>query len=238
MQKEGPCPPEPFRMYCAWSGHATQKTLMIIKKIYTICKAFSKINSINEEKIYEDEAAGPLCQLPPCPSCGGPSYNYCRDGAYTRHFVTFQNGTVMDRRLKVRCVKCTSCLHSHAVLPAVIIPYSSYSPCFLISLLYSYYTHRFPDIESLCSFFRISSKTLYRIIRAFVSDCHFLRTIKKILPCLPDTLDIRSIYSLVQEELLELLYVFYVSSGHGFLQPMVRLRPKIRRSPTDRHSIR
>ncbi len=203
-------------------------TLMIIKRIQHICKAYSKINSIDEVQLYRKEAGRAFRELPPCPSCGAPAHSYHKDGSYLRHLVTFHDGTVSDTLVCVRCACCPSCGHSHAVLPAVIIPYSSFSPCFLIALLFSYYTHRFPNVAALCSAFGISVKTFYRIRRAFLSDRHILASVDRTLEYLTDVETACTLYAWTVLHLFRSLYLFSLSAGHGFLQPKGSLRQKTR----------
>lgn len=58
-------------------------------------------------------------------------------------------------------VFCDSCEHAHAILPDVIIPYSSYSLLFILRLLGQYFAGRF-TIEQLCERYQISTKQFYK----------------------------------------------------------------------------
>ena len=58
-------------------------------------------------------------------------------------------------------VFCDSYEHAHAILPDVIIPYSSYSLLFILRLLGQYFAGRF-TIEQLCERYEISQNQFYK----------------------------------------------------------------------------
>lgn len=58
-------------------------------------------------------------------------------------------------------VFCDSCEHAHAILPDVIIPYSSYSLLFILFILGEYFGG-LHTIEQLCERFGISEKQFHK----------------------------------------------------------------------------
>lgn len=61
-----------------------------------------------------------------CPHCG--SKGNCHPFAYyDRHLVDFVHGHVCDSSIHILRVQCSSCHHTHAILPDIIVPYASYS---------------------------------------------------------------------------------------------------------------
>ena len=131
----------------------------------------------------------------------------------------------------VRSCFCISCRHSHALLPSSIVPYSSYSLVFLISLLYARITGKFPSVSSLCEHFDISESTYYRIKKRFVLDLNFLRkaihTLTQVLERITAPAFITLLSSMDPAILHESLSLFFLSTGHSFLQPCIKLRPKL-----------
>ena len=55
--------------------------------------------------------------------------------------VTLKNHRPVTVVLRVPRVKCTSCGRTHALLPEMLIPYSSYSLRFVLTVLEAYFLH-------------------------------------------------------------------------------------------------
>lgn len=203
----------------------------MIRLFLHICKAFHKIKHLDEHTICS--LLQDICPSMPyiCPSCHAPAPAFRRNGSYQRHLVCYSKGFVCDRLITVRSCLCSSCGHSHSLLPSLIIPYSSYSPFFLISLLYARITGKFSSVISLCEHFDISESTYYRIRRRFVLDS---KAFMDALRSLPDTYGptvplspVEGSLSLEPLTFHEVLSLFFLSTGHSFLQPCIRLRPKV-----------
>lgn len=177
-------------------------------------KTFSEIEILNlmQKHIYS--------QLKKCPVCHAPADFLHKDGHYERDFISYEKGTVMGDRITICCVECSSCDHSHALEPSVIVPYSSYSLGFLLHLLYAKLTGAFPTIESLCSYFDISVSTYYRIYKRFLEDNILMKQIM-------ETAGILHVWKNDREKFHAFLDQYFKSSGRSFLQPYVRLRPKV-----------
>lgn len=58
-------------------------------------------------------------------------------------------------------VFCDSCMHAHAVLPDVIVPYSSYSLLFILFILGEYFAG-LHTLEQLCERFDVSAKQFHK----------------------------------------------------------------------------
>lgn len=100
-----------------------------------------------------------------CPKCGRK--HACSNiQSYSRHLISYENATVICRRISVRQVQCSSCHSIHAVLPDCLVPYSSYSFSFILTVLHRYFSGT-KTIEDLCLHFQISVSTLYAWIRQF-----------------------------------------------------------------------
>ena len=208
----------------------------MIRLFLNICKTFHKIKNLDEHTIYSTleqscfsiaQASASCC----CPSCHAPASAYRHNGSYRRHLVCYAGGCVCDSWICVRSCFCISCRHSHALLPSSIVPYSSYSLVFLISLLYARITGKFPSVSSLCEHFDISESTYYRIKKRFVLDLNFLRkaihTLTQVLERITAPAFITLLSSMDPAILHESLSLFFLSTGHSFLQPCIKLRPKL-----------
>ena len=67
---------------------------------------------------------------------------------------------IEDKRIKILRFKCKSCGVTHALLPDILIPYSSYTLSFKISVLLEYFK-REKTVVSICKHFGIAVSTLY-----------------------------------------------------------------------------
>lgn len=84
-----------------------------------------------------------LAETSSCPSCGAPKETFHKDVHYERDFICYEAGTPVYHRITIYCVECSSCGHSHALEPSVIVPYSSFSLTFLMNIIYAKLTKRF-----------------------------------------------------------------------------------------------
>ncbi len=105
-----------------------------------IFNLFCKLNEIKiSDQQWFDQALRSLC-LPdrPCPRCGSKG-NLIPHDSYSRYIVTLSVGKAAVAILHVPRVKCTSCGHTHGLLPEMLIPYSSYSLRFVLTVLKDYF---------------------------------------------------------------------------------------------------
>lgn len=197
----------------------------MIRLFLNICKAFQKIKHINDYDIYSFMEKSCLSMAPGCPSCGAPQSKYWRNGSYQRHFVCYEDGSVCNRAITIRSIRCPSCGKSHALLVSVIIPWSSYSLGFIISLPYARVTGRFPPVLSLCEHFDISESTYYRLRKRFTLDS---KELLAALGTLMEVLDLmEALFSAGPMYIHSAFSIFFQSTGYSFMQPRVRIRPRI-----------
>lgn len=197
-----------------------------------ICKYYKKIININEYELLLSAMNSHKTEtLHHCPVCNAPGEKYSCNGAYSRHFVYLDKGSVKDSLVKIDVVLCSSCRKSHAMLDFLITPRSSYSTLFLISLLYYRLTRKIPAIDKLCEVFGISENTYYRIRRRYLSDARFLKHALDVLnAALPSDEPVAYLFS-NPDRLADILSVFFNIAGYSFLQPLVRLRLKLKGVP-------
>lgn len=100
----------------------------------------------------------PFIKLP-CPFCGAKNPNWTYHDTYTRYLVGFENNAPANHIIDITRIICSSCEHPHAILPEVIIPYSSYSLTFILSVLRDYYLKM--KIKDICEKYQISVSMIY-----------------------------------------------------------------------------
>lgn len=162
-----------------------------------------------------------FCEVKACPCCGAPSSQLHKDGNYQRSLVCYEHGKVIPHTIVIACVECSSCGHSHALLPSMIIPYSSFSLKFILSLLYERIRGSFSSVSGLCEHFQISIATFYRIYNCFLQDGFHLDNFYGI--------GAKATFSYISADISRhvLLEKFFRTMGYSFLQPCVRIRPKL-----------
>ena len=104
-------------------------------------------------------------ELETCPICGSTGNCHVHD-YYDRSVIDFIDGKREKSSLCVMRVFCDSCEHAHAVLPDVIVPYSSYSLFFVLRILGEYFAG-LSTMERLCEKFDISRNQLFKWVALF-----------------------------------------------------------------------
>ena len=105
--------------------------------------------------------------LETCPICGSTGNCHIHD-YYGRSIIDFRNGRRQKANLCIMRVFCESCEHAHAVLPDIIVPYSSYSLFFILFILGEYFAG-LHTIEQLCERFDVSPKQFHKWLKLWHS---------------------------------------------------------------------
>ena len=160
----------------------------MIRKNLLLCKIFRIKTS--SKSLFDSYMAKFQPHLETCPLCGSTANCHIHD-YYDRSLVDFRSGIRTRYSLCVMHIFCDSCEHAHAILPDVMIPYSSFSLLFILCLLGQYFADRF-TVEQLCERYGISQNRFYQWLSLWrshkrdwlglledlsVSDLSFLRGI-------------------------------------------------------------
>ncbi|WP_088188889.1 DUF6431 domain-containing protein [Desulfosporosinus sp. FKA] len=117
------------------------------------------MKDFSEEKI-------PLLKLA-CPNCGAKHPVWAYHDSYKRYLISYENQSITTDILDITRIICSSCKSTHAILPEIIIPFSSYSLLFILSVLNDYFRSS-ETVASLCMKYQISVSTLYEWKRLFL----------------------------------------------------------------------
>jgi transposase-like protein len=136
----------------------------MIRLIAALCKTL--LEFLNDEQIFQDASDGYIHHSKNCPRCGaiGKLDPY---GGYLRCLVSRWKRKTVSRLIWIRRFKCESCNATHALLPDILTPYSSYSLHFKLTVLIAYF-ERDCTVEALCNEFEIAISTLYEWIKHLV----------------------------------------------------------------------
>jgi hypothetical protein len=147
-----------------------------------------------------------------CPFCGAKNPNWTYHDSYSRYLIEFKNNAPVSYIIDITRIICSSCKHTHAILPEIIIPYSSYSLTFILSVLKDYYLKM--KIIDICEKYQISISMIY----AWKSL--FLQHKKLWLGILEDIYhnSLEFLSSIPKFNTSNELRQFFVQNGHSFLQ--------------------
>lgn len=135
----------------------------MIRKNLLLCKMIRIKTS--SKFLFDSYMAKFQPRLETCPICGSTGNCHIHD-YYGRSIIDFISGNSQKNDLCILRVFCDSCEHAHAILPDVIIPYSSYSLFFILRLLGEYFAG-LCSIERLCERFSITVNQFYKWLNLF-----------------------------------------------------------------------
>lgn len=136
---------------------------LMIRKFSVLCKInFIKNSDLSIfHSIYDtfsvDQEVCPFCHT---------KHSCTKHATYQRDFIVLEAGNPALHKVSITRVICSSCGHSHAILPDILIPYGSYSLFLILKVLRQYFL-RTVSVEALCASFQISISTLYTWLRLF-----------------------------------------------------------------------
>ncbi len=136
--------------------------------------------------------------------------NFIKCGSYSRYLISLEKGTVMTHSITAHRVirKGDMSRHTHAILPDIIVPYSSYSIRFIIYILYLY-THRNCSAENFCRKYFISRSTIHEWLKLYSSHIQEWVSLLKSA----DT----AFYNSIRFSLSDFLYQYMHTTKHPFL---------------------
>lgn len=137
----------------------------MIKKNLLLCKLI-RIKS-SSKFLFDSYMEQFQPELETCPVCGSSGNCHIHD-YYDRSIIDFLSGRKQKEHLCIMRVFCESCNHAHAILPDIIVPYSSYSLFFILFILGEYFAG-LHTIEQLCERFDVSEKQFYKWLNLWKS---------------------------------------------------------------------
>ena len=139
----------------------------MIRLFHPLFKLWSK--KISDINWFNQEVSGINPATLTCPYCGAEGTCISCHHPYHRYLVYLgPDNRPVSAVVKVPRVECTSCGHTHALLPCPVIPFGSYSLPFIFRILFLYFTHSM-TIEELCARGGFSHSTLYKWKQCFLS---------------------------------------------------------------------
>jgi len=195
-------------------------THRIMIRLFTVfCKLNFKTLSAKDLflQAMQDFSADKLSSVKlPCPFCGAKHPAWTYHDSYPRYLVSFENGAPFTYTIDITRLLCSSCQHTHALLPEILIPHSSYSLIFVLSVLKDYFS-RVP-VKTLSERYQVSLSTLYAWKELFL---HHKKLWLGILEdMLADSLAFLS--SIPHGNTSKDLSRFFLNSGYSFLQGVTK----------------
>jgi len=129
----------------------------MIRLFTKLCK--SVLEKLSDKDIFHKATNSFNYHNERCPSCGAVGKLYPYD-EYFRNLVSHNGEATTESSIGTLRFKCASCDNTHALLPDIIIPYSSYSLRFMLTVLDAYYK-RNTTVVAMCEHFGIAVSTFY-----------------------------------------------------------------------------
>jgi len=104
-----------------------------------------------------------------CPFCHAKHPVWKKHATYGRYIVSFESGKNITYKVIIIRYRCSSCEHTHALLPEFIVPYRSYSLLFILMVLKDYFSKSM-TIEKICEKYSISASTIYSLKVLFLKQ--------------------------------------------------------------------
>lgn len=145
-----------------------------------------------------------------CPYCSNEHPDWKKHAVYERYLISFENGRTVSYQITIVRYRCSSCSHTHAILPEFIIPYQSYSLLFILAVMRDYFIG-FLTVDRICAKYDISVSTLYSWKKLFLRH-------KKVWLGLLDDACTSSLQFLDFLFNLRTLKEFFLMAGVSFLQ--------------------
>lgn len=187
----------------------------MIRVFAVICKL--KLLSRTGKEIFNEQMDTFKPHKTPCPHCGAKQAYWKCHATYKRYLITIENGTIITNIITITRVRCLSCKRTHALLPNVLIPHSSYSLPFVLEVL-NHFFNKVQTISELCERYQISHATMYNWVKLFtIHKRLWLGALGDSGTCSSEFLDLvsNSLFSFTEDFTLSQFYANYACS---FLQ--------------------
>jgi hypothetical protein len=186
-------------------------------RLFTVfCKL--KFNNLSAEELFFESMKEfssdklPFIKLA-CPFCGAKHPTWSYHDSYDRYLISYENGTTKTYIIVITRIICSSCKHTHAILPEVIIPHSSHSLSFVLMVLKDYFLSKM-TVKSICEKYQISISMLYAWKKLFyIHKKLWLGVLENILEKA-----ISFLSSIPTIQTSEDLSHFFLQNGYSFLQ--------------------
>ena len=178
---------------------------------YSISFKLYQLNKYSDQELLEQAAADSGLSSYRCPFCGNRKH-FRRINPYERQMITVKNSKRVVVPVFIPRVQCTVCSSSHSCLPDNLIPFSSYTLRFILTVLSEYLSRSDTTVNLLCDKWQIAVSTLYTWIRLFSE--HFSlwkKSADTVIPLSKETL--RQVYDTERFPAL-----FFEITGFSFLQ--------------------
>lgn len=151
-----------------------------------------------------------------CPHCGAKRPYWSYHDSYDRYLISYENKTVITDIVSITRIKCSSCKHTHALLPEIIVPYSSHGLLFILAVMREYFSK--VKISDICEKYQISVATLYSWKKIFLIHKQLWFGILENI--YQDSM--LFLYSIPNSGTSQKLSEFFLQTGYSFLQGIIK----------------
>lgn len=152
-----------------------------------------------------------------CPKCGA-KHSFIRYGYYQRYVCFFnEKFDICELRCTILRLRCKSCLSTHAVLPANIIPYKIYDRPLILHILTLHFVFE-KSVLTISQKYNISYQQLYKFIeifKSFLNSLYFV--LRVVLGFTDDILNIHGMIEGMNKHFTDFSYQYYNNTKWIFL---------------------
>lgn len=166
-----------------------------------------------------------------CPYCNTKDPAWSKHATYSRYLISYSSHQgVLYERITVTRYRCSSCNHTHAILPEMIVPYNMYSIVFILHMLCDYFSGSY-TVNAICAKYDISISTLYKWKELFEKqEKLWLNVIDKLKE---NHMDFIKSFFKDENSRLHKLKNFFDMCNRSFLQYISKKQIKVRIDLTD-----
>lgn len=170
-----------------------------------------QLNRFTDQELFDQMASSLDLSACRCPLCGKKG-TFHKITSYGRDMISVREHSRTETRVSVPRAICLSCGHTQSFLPDNLIPFSSYTLRFVLSVLSDYLSSDRPAVKDLCSFWQIAVSTLYVWIHLFEDHAALW------LGALPDKCGLSSQLFYFIIDIVAFPFGFLQKTGFSFLQ--------------------
>jgi hypothetical protein len=165
-RKSSPTKVRPFSHHNTYTHPKEGIRITFMIRLFAI---FSKLNFSRHTdlELYLQALSNFSTKSLPCSYCGAKNPSWKQHAVYKRYLISFENGHCVINIITIDRLICSSCDHTHAILPEILIPHSSYGILYIIQVLRDYFRGIF-TVVNLCEHYQISVSTLYAWKKLFL----------------------------------------------------------------------
>jgi len=163
-----------------------------------------------------------------CPKCGA-KHAFTRHGVYDRNICRLNNNfQIIENKMAILRLYCTSCESTHAILPRDIVPYCIYTFSCIFQILVQHFIEN-ESILELCKKLKISWQLIYSFISRYLRFINSAVLVLRSLGCrdadtstlIADIIKYSKSHTFQLQYFVHTKWIFLMTKFHDNLSPPI-----------------